>query len=452
MKTFALKVLRIGLTVWVISVISFGISISAPGDPVSNNPKYRSESFQNTADIQEIRRMRTQLGLDLPFFYFGIQPAAFPDTLLRIPNPKARNSITYWLTEKGHWAELQKLHQSSRILIAEATPTVSKGILYLIHSTSAEQASKQIEILHNDSSSQAQLLAKDWSHYISMEPEKDRNRPEFKWNGQSNQYHWWLTSFLSGDMGKSYTDGLPITDKIGQKLGVSIQLILWSILLSFLVAIPVGLYTGTHPGSAFDNWTYRITMTWYAVPSFFVGTLLLLLFSNPDFLNILPVGGLYDPFSYNSEWPFYQRWAHRIPYLILPVFTYSYGLTAVLIRLFRDSVKTESEKLYITSARAKGLSEKRIRYIHIFKNASFPLITVLGRLLPIALGGSVIVESIFSIPGMGLGLYDAMLERDYPFIVAVFTLTGILTILGYGLSDLLYSIFDPRLNKKSSGA
>jgi peptide/nickel transport system permease protein len=215
------------------------------------------------------------------------------------------------------------------------------------------------------------------------------------------------------------------------------------------VAIPVGLYAGTHPGGSFDQWTYRITMTWYALPSFFVGTLLLLLFSNPDLLNIFPVGGLYDPFNYDSEWPLLKRWVHRIPYLIMPVFTYSYGLTAVLIRLFREAVKTESKKLHITSARAQGLSENRIRYIHIFKNASFPLITVLGRLLPIALGGSVIVETIFSIPGMGLGLYDAMLQRDYPFIVAVFTLTGVLTILGYGLSDLLYQIFDPRLKKSS---
>ena len=321
MKTLALKVLRIGLTVWVISVTSFIISVSAPGDPISNNPKYRSESFQHSADFREIRRMRAQLGLDLPFFYFGIYPKALPDTLYRIPNPRTRKSMEYWLTQKGHFPTLQQLHQASRKEMDGADPAVANHILNLIHSTSENQASSQVEQLANDPNPNIKRLAKLWRNYLNLEPEKGRNRPEFRWHGSANQYHWWISSFLSGNMGNSYTDGLPITAKIGQKLRVSIQLILWAILVSFFIAIPVGLQAGTHPGSPFDQWTYRITMTGYALPSFFVGTLLLLLFSNPDFLNILPIGGLYDPFIYSEDWPFYRRWTHRISYLVMPVFT-----------------------------------------------------------------------------------------------------------------------------------
>jgi len=449
MKTTALKLLRIAMTVWVISIISFVISISAPGDPISNNPKYRNDRPQQSTDDAEVRRLRSQLGLDLPYFYVSLQPSVFPDTIMRIPSASERKSVQFWLVTNGNWSALQALRTATKEVLSEADATAAGPLINLLSSTSSELAKQQVETLKSWDNESLQQIASQWTEYMDRQPESGRNIPQLKWNGLSNQYHHWLTSFLSGNLGYSYTDGLPISSKISQKLGVSLQLILWSILLSFLIAIPTGLYAGTHIGGWFDRWTYRIAMTWYALPSFFVGTLLLLLFSNPDTLDILPVGGLYDPFDYNENWSFFRKAIHRIPYLVLPVFTYAYGLTAVLIRLFRDSVKTESEKLHITAARAKGLSERRIRYVHIFKNAAFPLITVLGRLLPVALGGSVIVETIFSIPGMGLGLYDAMLERDYPFIVAVFTLTGVLTILGYGLSDFLYTIFDPRVKNKS---
>ena len=184
------------------------------------------------------------------------------------------------------------------------------------------------------------------------------------------------------------------------------------------------------------------------MPSFFIATLLLLQFANPDNLAWFPVSGIQDPTVFDPEWSFWQKIKHRMPYLILPIITYTYGSFAFLSRIMRVGMIDIVSQDYIRTARAKGLGEDKVILKHALRNSLLPVITVFAAIFPAAIGGSIIIEVIFSIPGMGVEIYNSILNYDYPMIITVFTLSGFLTMIGYLVSDILYAIVDPRISYK----
>jgi peptide/nickel transport system permease protein len=173
---------------------------------------------------------------------------------------------------------------------------------------------------------------------------------------------------------------------------------------------------------------------------------LLITFANPDVLHWFPASGVKPASAYPINTSFFEKVKLSLPYLVLPTIAYTYSSLAFLSRLTRGSMLEILQQDYIRTARAKGLSERVVVYKHAFRNALLPIITVFANILPAALGGSVILESIFSIPGMGRETFNAIQNQDYPMIVGVFTLTGVLTLIGYLLSDLLYVAVDPRIS------
>jgi peptide/nickel transport system permease protein len=200
-----------------------------------------------------------------------------------------------------------------------------------------------------------------------------------------------------------------------------------------------------HTGGWFDKISGWLVFSFWSIPSFFTGTLLLVFFSNPDFLDWFPTGGVKDPSLFDPSWPVWKRIFHYLPYLVLPSATYTLTALAFLSRQVRAGVQVEMQKDYIRTARAKGVSENKIVTRHAFRNSLIPLITILGQYLPAVFGGSVIIETIFSIPGMGFEIYESIISNDYPMIVTVFTLFGFMTMLGYLLSDIGYALADPRI-------
>ena len=187
----------------------------------------------------------------------------------------------------------------------------------------------------------------------------------------------------------------------------------------------------------------------YAVPAFFVATLLIMLFANPDLIKWFPSSGVAPAEGFDKSLSFWKIIRTSIPYLILPLICYTYGSLAFLSRAIRSGVQEEMKKAYILTARAKGLQENDVIWKHAFRNALFPLITILAYVLPGIIGGSVILETIFSIPGLGSEIINAVFNQDYPVIIAVFLITGLLTMTGYFLADILYSLADPRINLKA---
>lgn len=276
-------------------------------------------------------------------------------------------------------------------------------------------------------------------------------KPKFTWYGTQNQYHIWLSNLLKGDFGYSYADTRPVAEKIWQKFGRSFILVLFSVLLAYLISIPVGVYSAKRHGKFFDRFSSVTLFMLYSVPSFFFGTMLLYFFANPAFFSWFPEYGYCDPETYNNEWSIAQKIYHTFPYMVLPLATYTYASFAFLSRIVRSATLESLNQDYIRTARAKGLSENRILWRHAFRNALLPVITTFVTVFPAAVGGSVIVETIFTYDGMGIAGYEAIASKDIPMIVSIFSLAGLMSMVAYFVGDILYALADPRIvyaNKK----
>ncbi|MCE2503613.1 MAG: ABC transporter permease [Chlorobi bacterium] len=259
------------------------------------------------------------------------------------------------------------------------------------------------------------------------------------------QYLNWAAGVFILNFGKSYTDRKPVTDKIMDRIDVTLGMNILSIILAYLIAIPIGIYSATHSGSFGDRLSSTTLFALYSIPTFWAGTLVLVYLTNNDYLiQLFPTRGLHST-GYDSSWPWWKAWIDTGWHLAAPVLIYTYTSFAFISRQMRAGMIEVIRQDYIRTARAKGLSEKVVVYKHALRNSLIPIITLLAGLLPALISGSIIVELIFSVPGMGLLSFHALLARDYPVIMGVLTLGAILTMVGVLIADLLYSVVDPRI-------
>jgi peptide/nickel transport system permease protein len=258
------------------------------------------------------------------------------------------------------------------------------------------------------------------------------------------QYWRWLRNLATLEFGNSFKDNQPVWRKIAERLPITIQLDAVSIVVIYLVAIPLGVYSATHPYSVSDQATTFMAFLLFALPSFWIGTLAIVFLCGGDFLDLFPPGGM-TSVGYSATWPFWQRLWDRAWHLCLPVLVMSYGGFAGLSRFMRSSMLENIRQDYVQTARAKGLSEHRVIYVHVLRNSLIPIVTIMASVLPGLISGSVIIETIFSIPGVGLLAYEAVLARDYPIIMAVFTVISLLTLVSILISDVLLTLVDPRI-------
>ncbi len=257
------------------------------------------------------------------------------------------------------------------------------------------------------------------------------------------QYILWVKRIFTLDFGFSYKDHRNVWDKISERLPITIQLNIISIFLVYLIAIPCGIYSSTHEGSFVDKILTVGFFFLYSLPSFWVAVLLIMLFGGGEFWDVFPVYGIS---SIGSETMGLLPWLiDRMWHMVLPVVCLTYGGLAYLSRLTRAAMLEVIREDYVRTARAKGLSERVVIFKHAFRNALLPLITLLAFLLPSMFGGSVIIESIFSVPGMGQLGFESVLSRDYPVIMAITAISALLTLIGLLISDILYAALDPRI-------
>ncbi len=256
------------------------------------------------------------------------------------------------------------------------------------------------------------------------------------------QYIRWLGKLAHLDLGISFsTDRRPVADKILERLPITILLNVLSMLLIFVVAIPLGVLSAVRQDSLFDRVTAVIVFIGFAVPTFWLALLLMILFG--VHLGWLPISGIR---SLNAEYlpPGMAFW-DLIRHLILPVLLAAFGGLAGLSRYMRANMLEVIRQDFILTARAKGLSERAVIYRHALRNALLPVITILGLSVPGLIGGSVIFETIFAIPGMGQLFYMAVMARDYPVVMGILFIGAVLTLFGNLLADVFYALADPRI-------
>ena len=257
-----------------------------------------------------------------------------------------------------------------------------------------------------------------------------------------HQYWIWVKKLAVLDLGQSFsTDHRPVADKILERLPITILLNILSLILILAIAIPIGVLSAVHQNSLFDKLTSVIVFIGFAMPTFWLALLLMILFGVQ--LGWLPISGIR---SLNYEYlPAGAAFWDLIKHLILPVMLSAFGGLAGLSRYMRSNMLEVIRQDYIMTARAKGLSERVVIYKHALRNALLPVITILGLSIPGLIGGSVIFETIFAIPGMGQLFYMSVMARDYPVVMGILFIGAVLTLLGNLIADVSYAVADPRI-------
>ncbi|NPA48984.1 MAG: ABC transporter permease [Thermodesulfobacteria bacterium] len=257
------------------------------------------------------------------------------------------------------------------------------------------------------------------------------------------QYWRWLKGLASFDLGRSFApDRRPVWEKIKERLPVTLLINALSLLIIFLVAVPLGVASAVREGSLFDRATTVFVFVGYAMPGFWLALLLMLLFGIK--WGILPISGIHSLMGYESM-SFWEKVLDWAKHLVLPVFVSAFGGLAGLSRFMRSTMIEVLRQDFIVTARAKGLPERVVIYKHALRNALLPVITILGLSVPGLVGGSVIFESIFGIPGVGQLMWQAVMARDYPVIMGNLVIVSVLTLLGNLLADICYALADPRI-------
>ena len=256
------------------------------------------------------------------------------------------------------------------------------------------------------------------------------------------QYWDWLKRMAFLDFGRSFSpDRRPVWDKIKERIGITLSLNLLSLIIIMAVAVPMGVLAAYRAHSWFDKATTILVFFGFAMPSFWLALLLILFFG--VYLDWLPISGLTS--LQFSQFTFWQKTQDLLAHVTLPVLGAAFMGLAGMSRYMRGSMLEAIRQDYITTARAKGLPERTVIFKHALRNALLPVITMLGLSLPGLIGGSVIFESIFAIPGMGQLFYGAVMARDYPLVMGELVIGALLTLMGNLLADVSYALVDPRI-------
>lgn len=255
------------------------------------------------------------------------------------------------------------------------------------------------------------------------------------------QYFEWLKRFVKLDFGTSFTDGKKVTEKIKERIPVTLTINILSLILIFAIAVPIGVISATNQYSLFDKLTTIFVFTGFSTPTFWLALILMIIFGVS--LGWLPISGIQSIDV--SDMRAAERVLDWAKHLILPVGLSAFGGIAGLSRYSRSSMLEVIRQDYIRTARAKGLKESQVIFRHAMRNALMPIVTIIGLSVPGLIGGSVIFETIFAIPGMGQLFYASAMSRDYPTIMGILVIGAILTLIGNLIADMSYALVDPRI-------
>lgn len=257
-----------------------------------------------------------------------------------------------------------------------------------------------------------------------------------------------MLNYLRFDFGESYFKDKRVVELIVEKMPVSISLGLWATLIIYAISIPMGIRKAVKDGSHFDVWSSAIIVVGAAIPAFLFAILLIILFAGGEYFNFFPLGGLTS-----ENWAQLSLWGKIVDYfwhMTLPVVALVIGGFASLTMLTKNSFLDQIKLQYVQTARAKGLSEQQVLYGHVFRNAMLIVISgIPAQLIAIFFTGSLLIEVIFSLDGLGLMGYEATVNRDYPVVFAYLFILTLLGMVFQLIRDVSYTLIDPRINFES---
>lgn len=473
-------------TLFVISLITFIISVNAPGDPVDSMLNRGSggegQASQKLATEKAYDDLRHQLGLDLPIFYFSLTNSTVPDTLYRIPKVAHRENLERMAFTYGNWDDVANFYNATRnfenavfnVPKNDSNATALRKVRDYIASMYDTYEDSKIKnyfseldriFLSTPSLKPADPIYKavknSYEAIITGQQPSRKYIPSFHFYGTKNQYHRWMfgdapwfgeaqpgqtKGFLRGDFGISYQDKRPVSSVLWDAVRWTLLISFISILISYTTAIPLGVTSAVRKGTKTERGITTGLFILYSLPNFWIATMLIMFLGGGDYLDWFPAFGLGNE---PDTAPFWTRFWDTAYHLILPVFCWTYGSLAYISRQMRGGMLNVIGQDYIRTARAKGLDENKVIWKHALRNSLLPIITLFANIFPLAISGSFVIEFIFSIPGMGKISYDALIAKNYPIIFTVMMFTAILTLVGNLVADILYAAVDPRISFSS---
>ncbi len=453
------KVLLIIPTVILVMVLAFFLSKLTPSDAAESLMNLQGVLPQNSNSKQVYENNYKQLNLDKPVFYLSVQPDFYPDNINALISHTKRKEVETFLKQKYAFEQIVRYQQDRDIFInslpktqndttySSETKTKIEACKKLLFTTSIDEIQNIIKsisdvpaITSNDS-----FIALKASMQELKSAKTQRYLPKLVWHGTNNQFHLWVSGIFTGNMGVSIKDGRNVADKIGPAIKWTMLLLILNLIFTFLIAVPIGVYSGYKKNSFFDSFSNLFWLMLYSMPVFWIASMLIIYFTSDTYaawLNIFPPPGSWVMTEDMGLLEMVGRFSGQ---LVLPIICLVANDIAYLSRLTRNNIIFQQMKGFVTMAKAKGLDDRKILTRHVLPNALIPIITIIAGSIPAGLSGSLIIEVIFNIPGMGRLMFDSIYSSDWNVVFGILIIITIFTIIFLLLADLLYGWLNPKI-------
>lgn len=445
------------LSLWLISVCLFFLQKNATVDVLMLQSRARSNGsfYVHPLAAEKVYRAEAvRLNLDQPLFYFTMKPAMFPDTFYKVQYPEAVKIQKRLLLDTGDWALVQTYFQALTAWYEKVAQTENgpQSIFWKQHLQEMSNTA-DLSVLKASCQVSDEMSAPYIREIRKIEDLLNRlsyQKPSFfswlpfpRWNGLDNQFHLWFSKILQGDIGISSRDGRPVIDKLKEAIPWTLWVNGLAILLAYMFAMPAGILMAILPKSRWLRWLNNILLALYALPAFWVGSMLLFQATLPEYgFSFFSISGWSN---LQREGGFLSQPVAFLLQLSLPVFCMAYGLAAYLTSYMQSTFSKVLNEPYMLYAKIKGISKARLYFRHALPNALLPQIVFVAGIIPALITGSVVIEVIFNIPGMGRLFIDSMLSQDFTTVYSFVLLVSVLTAVGLIISDILLVVTDPRI-------
>lgn len=456
MLGYAIKrILLVIPTVFLILIFSFFLQSLTPGDTVADMLRIDGHSLHSSRQSYDRAyvRLQKQMDLDQPTFYFSVRPSYFTDTLYKVVPKQKRVLLTTLTRQTKNWEAVSDFHFTHKraIDLEESNVEPRSDILAVLNKISSSRDLSDVhkylgELEKLSEEKKSKVLDSLTKSMTLLVPSQEFSWPVVSWHGLSNQFHSWMVRIFSS-RNISSIDGKPTISKIKEALQWTVSMGLISLVLVGLLSLIIAYYQVIFNGGWMDRILSALLYIMIAIPTFWFATLMVVFFTTPEYgswTNLFPSIGIKPSFVQES---FFVRFVKNAGQLFLPILCLTVLSTSYLAILTKSDIIEELAKPYVTSAKAKGLSFKKLLRSHVLPNSLIPYITILTGAIPFIFTGSVIIEVIFNIPGVGRLLLYSVQHEDWPVVYTIVVLISVITILGYLIGDLLLGKLYPKTIK-----